>query len=66
MTAHNHRMHDIFNREKQYDCDALKESVQMDVPLLNRQQKHAYDTLRKVVNDGTGGIFILVELEILF
>lgn len=63
MTAPNRPMHDAFNqelkREKQYDCDALKESVRTNVPLLNRQQKHAYDTLMKVVNDGTGGMFFL-------
>ena len=54
-------MHDAFNqelrRETQYDSEALKETVLRNVPLLNEQQKYAYDTLMKVVNDGTGGFF---------
>lgn len=45
--------------ETQYDSEALRETVQRNVLLLNQQQKYAYDTLMKVVNDGTGGIFFL-------
>ena len=56
-------MHDAFNqqliRETQYDSEALRETVQRNVPLLNQEQKYAYDTLMKVVNDGTGGNFFL-------
>ncbi|VEN49979.1 unnamed protein product [Callosobruchus maculatus] len=63
MTMSNRPMHNVFNqelrRETQYDCDALREAVQRDVPLLNKQQRYAYDTLMEVVNDGTGGIFFL-------
>lgn len=63
MTTPNRQMHDTFNyelrRETQYDSDALRETIQRNVPLLNQQQKYAYDTLMKVVNNGTGGIFFL-------
>ena len=56
-------MHDAFNkqliRETQYKSEALRETVQRNVPLLNQEQKYAYDTLMKEVNDGTGGIFFL-------
>ena len=56
-------MHDAFNqqliRETQYNSEALRETVQINVPLLNQEQKYAYDTLMKEVNDGTGGIFFL-------
>ena len=59
----NRQMHDVFNqelrRETQYDSEALKETVLKNVPLLNEQQKNAYDTLMKVVKDGTGGFFFL-------
>lgn len=30
-----------------------------NVPLLNHKRKYAYDTLMKVMNDGTGEIFFL-------
>ncbi|GBP75981.1 ATP-dependent DNA helicase pif1 [Eumeta japonica] len=63
MTTPNSSMHEVFNvelrRETQYDSEALKETVLRNVPLLNEQQKYAYDTLMKVVNDGTGGFFFL-------
>lgn len=63
MTSPNRPMHEAFNqelrRETRYDSEALRETVQRNVPLLNLQQKYAYDTLMKVVNDGTGGIFFL-------
>lgn len=56
-------MHDAFNREfereRQYDRDALSQSVRATIPLLNQQQKTAYDTLMIAVNDGYGGIFFL-------
>jgi len=63
MTTPNRPMHDAFNqelrRETQYDSAALRETVQRNVPLLNQQQKYVYDTLMKVVNDGTAGFFFL-------
>ncbi|XP_073821564.1 uncharacterized protein [Musca autumnalis] len=63
MAAPNRPMHHAFNqelrREKQYDCDALRELVRTSVPLLNRQQKYAYQTIMQAVNNGTGGFFFL-------
>ena len=63
MTTPNRPMHDAFNQElrrkTQYDSEELKETVLRKVPLLNEQQKYAFDTLIKVVNDGTGRIFFL-------
>ena len=57
----NRPMHDPFNREfereRQYNTNALSQSVQNKVPLLNQQQKTAYDTIIKAVYDGNGGIF---------
>ncbi|XP_062525428.1 uncharacterized protein LOC134198655 [Bombyx mori] len=63
MTAPNRPMHDSFDqelrREAQYDSETLREMVDRTVPLLNQQQKYAYDTLMKVVNDGSGGFYFL-------
>lgn len=47
------------NREQQYDRNSLNQAVLMGVPLLNQQQKRVYDTLMRVVNDGSGGIYFL-------
>uniref|UniRef100_A0A8D8T3L0 ATP-dependent DNA helicase n=1 Tax=Cacopsylla melanoneura TaxID=428564 RepID=A0A8D8T3L0_9HEMI len=63
MTPPNRPMHDAFNqellRETQYDHNAMRETIEKDLPLLNQQQKYAYDKLMKVVNDGSGGIYFL-------
>lgn len=63
MPEPNRPMHGAFNREfereRQYDRDALSQSVRTNLPLLNQQQKTAYDTLMIAVNDGYGGIFFL-------
>lgn len=63
MIAPNRPMHNSFDqelrREAQYDSETLREMVDRTVPLLNQQQKYAYDTLMKVVNDGTGGFYFL-------
>jgi hypothetical protein len=63
MTMPDRPMNDATNQElrheTQFDTDCLKETVFRNVPLLNSEQKHAYETLMKVVNDGTGGIFFL-------
>jgi hypothetical protein len=54
-------MHDAFNRdlqgEKLYNVDVLRELVRINVPLLNQQQEYVFDTLMKIVNDGTGEIY---------
>ncbi|XP_052750249.1 uncharacterized protein LOC128200537, partial [Galleria mellonella] len=63
MIGPNRSMFDSFDqelrREAQYDSETLREMVDRTVPLLNQQQKYAYDTLMKVVNDGTGGFYFL-------
>jgi hypothetical protein len=60
MPASNCSTHDVFNRElqreKDYDRDELVERVRTNVPLLNFEQKNVYDSLMKVVDDGTEGI----------
>ncbi|CAI6377042.1 unnamed protein product [Macrosiphum euphorbiae] len=59
----NRPMHDVFNkevhREKTYDLNTLKELIQKNLPLLNEQQKYVFDTLMKVTNYDTGGIYFL-------
>jgi len=47
------------HREKMYDLNTLKELIQKNLPLLNEQQKYVFDTLMKVTNDETGGIYFL-------
>lgn len=63
LAAPNRPMHDAFNqelhREKLYDLNTLKQLIQINLPLLNEQQKYVYDTLMKVTNDETGGIYFL-------
>ncbi|XP_026467658.1 mannosyl-oligosaccharide alpha-1,2-mannosidase IA-like [Ctenocephalides felis] len=63
LAAPNRPMHDAFNqelhREKLYDLNNLKELIETKLPLLNEQQKYVFDTLMKVTNDGTGGIYFL-------
>ncbi|KAJ8873300.1 hypothetical protein PR048_026934 [Dryococelus australis] len=50
MAASNRPMHDGFNQE---------ESVRINLQPLNQQQSYVFDTLMKVVNDETGGIYFL-------
>ncbi|XP_008181178.1 uncharacterized protein LOC103308839 [Acyrthosiphon pisum] len=61
MPAPNRSTHAAFNlelpREKNYDRDEQAERVRKNVPLLNAEQKNVYDSLMKVVDDGTGGIY---------
>jgi hypothetical protein len=56
-------MHDPFHqklqREKSYDLNTLKESIQINLSLLNEKQKYVFDTLMKVINDRTGGNYFL-------
>ncbi|XP_008182252.1 uncharacterized protein LOC103309183 [Acyrthosiphon pisum] len=63
MPAPNRSTHAAFNfelqREKNYDRDEQAERVRKNVPLLNAEQKNVYDSLMKVVDDGTGGIYFL-------
>ncbi|XP_026481234.1 uncharacterized protein LOC113388034 [Ctenocephalides felis] len=47
------------HREKLYDLNNLKELIETNPPLLNEQQRYVFDTLMKVTNDGTGGIYFL-------
>ena len=66
MPVPNLPMHQAFNqklqREKLYNLDAIRESVQINVARLNPQQKYVFDTHMKVVNDGTRGIHFLDAL----
>ena len=59
MPAPKRPMHDAFNqellREKLYNLDAVRELLPINVPLLNPQQEYVFDTLMKIVNDGTEG-----------
>jgi len=59
MPAPNRSTHAALNlelqREKNYDRDEQAERVRKNVPLLNSEQKNVYDSLMKVVEDGTGG-----------
>ena len=61
MPAPNRPMHDDFNQEllrgKIYNLDALRELLRMNVPLLNPHQECVFDTLMKIVNDGTGEVY---------
>lgn len=63
MTAPNRPMHDTLDeelqRERSYDLKTLEESIRTNLPLLNEKQKYVFDTLMKVANDGTGGIYFL-------
>ena len=59
MPAPNRPMHEAFKSflcEKMYNLDALRELLRINVPLLNPQQEYVFDTLMKIVNDGTVGI----------
>ena len=56
-------MNDAFNQEFECECEydqhELYQSVQMNVPLLNPQQKKVYDTLIKATDDENGRLFFL-------
>lgn len=56
-------INDAFNRElereREYDRDALNQSVRTNVSLLNPQQKEVYDTLMRAIDDGNGGLLFL-------
>ncbi|XP_062538157.1 uncharacterized protein LOC134206452 [Armigeres subalbatus] len=63
MISPNRSMHVAFNQEVQrelnYDRDELKETVRSNIPKMNHNQKSAYDTIIKAVNDESGGIYFL-------
>jgi hypothetical protein len=63
MPAPNRQSRDVLNREldreRAYNTITLQQQVQTNVPLLNEQQKNAYDLLMKAVDDGNGGLFFL-------
>lgn len=56
-------MHDTFNqemqRERQYNLNDLNTLININLPKLNREQKHAYDIIIEAVQKQTGGIFFL-------
>ncbi|KAF0761802.1 ATP-dependent DNA helicase [Aphis craccivora] len=60
MSAPNRSTHAAFNlelkREKDYDRNEQAEKVRNNVLLLNAEQKNVYDSLMKVVDDGTGDL----------
>jgi hypothetical protein len=60
MAASNHPMHDAFHQElqheKSYNLNTLKESIQINLQLLNKLQKYVFDILKKVINNGAEGI----------
>lgn len=37
-------------QRENYDLDVLRESVPMNISLLNQQQKYVFDTLTEIVN----------------
>ena len=45
--------------ERAYDRITLEQQVLTNVPLLNEQQKSAYDELMKAIDDENGGLFFL-------
>lgn len=63
MPAPDRPMHDIFNRdlhrEQQFDHNQLRTFIQTNIPLMNNQQKQAFDTIMQAVNDETGGLYFL-------
>lgn len=63
MTSPNRAVMDAVNREIQreqnYDANALNTFVQHNLPNLNKQQKHVYDTIMKTDHAGTGAIYFL-------
>jgi len=63
MISPNRPMYAAFNQEmqrkKQYYCNELSKNLRFKIPKMNDQQKNAYDTIMKAVNDGSGGIYFL-------
>ena len=51
--------HRLIQDELNYNADALRQIVLRDVPRLNDEQRHAYDTLCAAVENGEGGVFFL-------
>ncbi|XP_036340445.1 uncharacterized protein LOC118749774 [Rhagoletis pomonella] len=48
-----------YQREREYDKNALRQLVRTNVPLLNPQQKEVYDTVMKAIDDENVGMFFL-------
>ncbi|XP_017470385.1 PREDICTED: uncharacterized protein LOC108362062 [Rhagoletis zephyria] len=59
----NRAMHDVFNqdiqREQQYDINDLNTFINLNLPKLNIEQKHAYDTIMQAIQNKSGGMFFL-------
>lgn len=63
MPSPNRAVVDVLNREIQretnYDTNALRTFVQQNIPNMNLQQKHVYDTIMHAVNSATAGIYFI-------
>lgn len=63
MISPNRPMNDIFHRdlqrEQEFDCNELNSFVESNVPKLNEQQHHVYDSIMHAVNDESGGMYFL-------
>lgn len=63
MPSPNRLRHEAVNREmdreRGYDQNALSDTVQTSIPMLNNEQKHAYNTVMQSVDRESGGIFFL-------
>lgn len=63
MPAPNREVNDVFERElkreRSYNTITLEQQVNQQIPLLNDQQKLAYDQLIHAVDAGNGGLFFL-------
>lgn len=63
LPAPNRPMHDAFNqdmqRERQYDINELNTFINLNLPKLNREQTHAYDTIMEAVRNHSGGMYFL-------
>lgn len=68
MPVSNCSTHDAFNRElqreKDYVLDEQAERFRTNVPQLNAEQKNVYDSLMKVVDNGSDGINFLNALDL--
>lgn len=63
LSAPNRPMHDLFDRElrreKEYDAIELQAFVNLNLPKLNDQQRHVYDTIMQAVQNNAGGLYFL-------
>ncbi|XP_043654484.1 ATP-dependent DNA helicase pif1-like [Drosophila teissieri] len=63
MPSPNRPMHGLFDRElqreQQYNINELQTFVNWNLPKLNDQQKHVYDTIMQAVQNYVGGLYFL-------